>query len=323
MVNLDPKDFSILYELFVNSRQSSTKISKKTNINKSVVKYRIKKLEKNGIIDTYCIIPDIQKIGYQLYRFYITLQFSSPGKEKEIISFLLDKKNSWRMESSQGKFDIILTFLIKHHEELIDIYEEIMKKYSQYIKQISISQSIEIFGFKPQQIIVKKSNKKKHTNQLNKTNEDVLNPVNKKLLYLLNKNAKIPTLEIAKKLQVSIPTVISHMKNLEEMGAIKQYSLIINNEKIGFKRFILCFTFSDYKKIDSIIHYFSLNSHVEEIHKTIGNYHLEILLHTNTLEHFHAIMHDFRKKYADEIKDCDYFIINKLHMTPNQSDFFK
>jgi len=50
MINLDSKDFKILYELFLNSRQSFLKISKKTGINQSVVKYRIKKLEEAKII---------------------------------------------------------------------------------------------------------------------------------------------------------------------------------------------------------------------------------------------------------------------------------
>ena len=251
------------------------------------------------------------------------LQFTSPGKEKEIISFLLEKKNTWRMESSKGKFDIILTLLIQDNETLISIYQDIMREYSQYIKQIIISQSIEIFGFEPQKIIIKKTIKKNNSESNNKKHENYLDPTYKKLLYILNKNSNTQIKEIAKELQISIPTVLYHMKNLERNGIIKQYSISINNKKIGNKRFILCFTFTDYKKIDPIINYFSLNSHVEEIHKTIGNYHLEILLNTNTLEHFHAIMEDFRNKYANEIKDCDYFIINEIYLTPSQSNIFK
>ena len=323
MMNLDSKDFKILYELFLNSRQALSRIGKNVRLPKSVVAYRIKKLEKMGIIQNYCIIPDIQKIGYHLYRLYISLQFTPPGKEKEIINYFQQKKNTWRIESCQGKYDIILTILIKNPEELFFFYKEIMDKYSIYFKKISISQSYETFGFRFTQIIKEKSKNSKKTLQLNDSKANGLDSLNKKILYLLNKNARIPTIEIAQNLNISTPTVISHIKSLVDNEIIKNYSIIIDSEKIGFKRFILCFTFVYYKKIDLIIHHFSLNSYVEEIHKVIGDYHLEIVLHTNTLEHFHAIMEDFRTKYSNDIKDYDYFIINKIHTNPSQSAIFK
>lgn len=322
MINLDSIDFKILYELFLNSRQSSSSISKKTNINQSVVKYRIIKLKKTGIIKNYSIIPNFQKIGYHLYLFYINLQFASPGKEIEIINYFQKRKNTWRIESSQGKYNIILTILIKNIEELYRFYKGMLDKYSYYFKKISISQSYEISGFQTLQnknIISKDSNKALKSNDLKEYEKKSLN---KKILYILNKNARSPVIEIAKQLDISVPTAISYIKNLLKEGVIKNYSIIIDDEKIGFKRFFIRFTFYNYKKIDHIIHYLSSNSYIEEIYKVIGDYHLEIILHTTTLEHFHAIMEDFRNKYSNDLKDYDYYIISKVYTIPSESLIF-
>ena len=48
---LDAKDHKLLYELYLNSRQSLSKLCKKIGIsNKSLLKYRIDRLEKEGIM---------------------------------------------------------------------------------------------------------------------------------------------------------------------------------------------------------------------------------------------------------------------------------
>ena len=51
MKELDSKDHRILYNLFLNSRQSLSSIGKKVGLPKNVVKYRIDRLIENGIIE--------------------------------------------------------------------------------------------------------------------------------------------------------------------------------------------------------------------------------------------------------------------------------
>jgi Lrp/AsnC family transcriptional regulator, leucine-responsive regulatory protein len=322
MMNLDSIDYKILYELFLNSRQSSTAISNKINVNQSVVKYRITKLEKTGIIKHYCIVPDFQKIGYHLYLFYINLQYASPGKEIEIINYLQKRKNTWRIESSQGAYHIILTIVVQNTEELYLFYKDMLEKYSNYFKKISISQSYELQGSQPMQHKRIPSKDPKKTVPPIDWKDFEKKSLHKKILSLLNKNARIPTIDIAQQLNISVPTVISYTKHLLQEEIIKKYSVTLDDEKIGQKRFYIRFTFADYKKIDHIIQYLSSNSYIEEIYKVIGEYHLEIMLHTNTLEHFHAIMEDIRNKYANDLKDYDYCIINKIYMVPSESLIF-
>ena len=63
MESLDVKDRKILYELDFNSRQSNSKIGKKVGLHKNVVNYRIKRMEKSGIISNYYTMIDTFKIG--------------------------------------------------------------------------------------------------------------------------------------------------------------------------------------------------------------------------------------------------------------------
>ena len=61
MDSLDVKDRRILYELDFNSRQSNSKIGKKVGLHKNVVNYRIKRMEKNGIISLRYFFLTIEK----------------------------------------------------------------------------------------------------------------------------------------------------------------------------------------------------------------------------------------------------------------------
>jgi len=81
MENLDLKDRKILYYLDINSRQSNSDIAKKVGLSKEVVNYRIKRLEKEGIIKGYYTVLDFYKLGYISVRVYLKLIDTSPKKE--------------------------------------------------------------------------------------------------------------------------------------------------------------------------------------------------------------------------------------------------
>ena len=50
MIELDKKDREILFHLSLNARASLSDLSRKTRLSKEVIHYRIKNLEKNGVI---------------------------------------------------------------------------------------------------------------------------------------------------------------------------------------------------------------------------------------------------------------------------------
>lgn len=55
-----------------------------------------------------------------------------------------------------------------------------------------------------------------------------------RIIELLQKNARIPFLEIARKLKVSGPTIHDKISKLEKSGVIKGYTAVIDEEKRGY-----------------------------------------------------------------------------------------
>ena len=54
------------------------------------------------------------------------------------------------------------------------------------------------------------------------------------IIEALSRNSRTPFMEIARKLKVSESTIRKRVSNLEKMGVIKKYSLVIDTSKIGF-----------------------------------------------------------------------------------------
>ncbi|WP_297509604.1 Lrp/AsnC family transcriptional regulator [Thermococcus sp.] len=62
----------------------------------------------------------------------------------------------------------------------------------------------------------------------------MVDELDRKIISLLQKNARLSYREIARELNVAVGTVYNRIKRLEEEGVIKGYSPILDYEKLGF-----------------------------------------------------------------------------------------
>jgi DNA-binding Lrp family transcriptional regulator len=62
-----------------------------------------------------------------------------------------------------------------------------------------------------------------------------LNETDKKILKNLLDDARFSSRQIAKNVGVSVGTVLSRIKKMEDMGIIKGYSAILDQEKLGYE----------------------------------------------------------------------------------------
>jgi DNA-binding Lrp family transcriptional regulator len=63
----------------------------------------------------------------------------------------------------------------------------------------------------------------------------VLSDTDVKILQVLLEDARFSSRQIAKKVGVSVGTVLSRIKRMEEDGLIKGYSVIMNHERLGYE----------------------------------------------------------------------------------------
>lgn len=314
MKELDAIDHKILYYMFLNSRQSTNTICRKVGISKSVFHYRLNRLESRQIIRGYPTVIDIFKLGYSIYRFNILMQFASPEKEAEIAQYFTDYDNSWNTSSTKGRYDLMSAILVKDTNAFYQFYEETLKKYRYHFKELSFSQLYETYGYRHSILLDAKAQQDHKAYELRYTGETTnLDNLDYKILCLLSNNARIPSIDIAKKLDVSSSTVINHIKKLTDAGIIVKYSANIDIQKLGFKTFIVNLSLTTYENKNKIIRYLSNNPFIWEIRRAIGSYDIELIIYSANFEHFHRMMEELRFAFPNDIASYHYLHVTKIH----------
>ena len=108
---MDKKDLLILEELKRNSRQSVRDIAKKTKLRPSTVHLRIKKLEKEGVIERFTIKLDNKKAEQNFIVFILV------STNKKIPNAFFENKHIREVFGVTGEYDLILKCKFKDIEE--------------------------------------------------------------------------------------------------------------------------------------------------------------------------------------------------------------
>ena len=314
MQNLDSKDHKILYHLFLNSRESLSSIGKKVGLPKTVVKYRIDRLVNENIIKNFTTMIDVFKLGYTVYRLNFVFQYASPEKEKEMIEYLENYKHTWSAASAKGRYDFTTTILVKNPGEFYLFYEETLKRFRYYIKEIDFSQLYEKFGYKHASLFIEETSHPEKAFEYRFTGNTIdIDDIDYQILCMLSKNSRIPSIEMAKQTKMTSTTIINRVSRLINDAIILRYSILIDPNKLGYKPFNVNLSLRNYDKKNYIIKYLSEIPFISEVHKTVGGYDLELSVFTLNFEHFYKLMEDIRNKFPDDINNYDYLYVTKIY----------
>jgi len=113
---LDETDVKILKALTTDARLSSRQISKQCNVSIGTVLSRIKKMEQEGIIKGYSILPDHEKLGYELT--VVTEITVSKGRLLEMESEIARLPNVCSVYDVTGLTDAVIIAKFKDREDL-------------------------------------------------------------------------------------------------------------------------------------------------------------------------------------------------------------
>jgi DNA-binding Lrp family transcriptional regulator len=130
-------DVKLLAELMKNSRRSDRELARVIGVSQPTISRAISKLEKEGYIKEYTVIPDYSRLGYQLAVFTLVKSRSGLSKEE------LEKAREMTLRDMQHAPTEIVLFerglggghvaiLVSFHEDYSSYFElgERMKKYS-------------------------------------------------------------------------------------------------------------------------------------------------------------------------------------------------
>jgi len=312
MINLDLKDKKILYHLDLNSRESYTRVGKKVGLYKEIVNYRVKKLQEKGIIIRFNTLIDTLKLGYTCMRFYFNYQYITPEIKKEIIDHFVNFKRSQIVISFEGNVELCVILLAKNVTEIHSFWQKTLSKYRDYFADQIIAPFIGENIYTKSFLLDENDDR---TNLIVRRGGEIVEYDNLdfQILKILAYNSRMPTIDIAQKLNLTTNTVRKRIKRLIDLGVILKFHITINWELIGYKWFKADIYLKDYNKIQQIIKYLEANPYLAYIDKTLGYADLELELIVKNVDQLKQIIEEISIKFPKMIRSYTYFNVAKSY----------
>ena len=124
---LDGTDSRILKAITNDARASMTKIAKKAGIDQKTASYRLKKLEKDGVILSYVTAPDFEKLGLQFVQVNISL--CDLATKKPVMEYFRSTNACLYALEAIGKFDLGVEIHVRGSDHLREILHSFREKF--------------------------------------------------------------------------------------------------------------------------------------------------------------------------------------------------
>jgi Lrp/AsnC family transcriptional regulator, leucine-responsive regulatory protein len=307
-MTLDKKDFRILYELDQDSRQSLTRLAKKVRLSRSVVDYRIRKLEQDEVIKGYFTEINTAALGYLTFRILFTCSHTTPPDEKALLEYLKkDPRIIWLFRVV-GRWDWDVILVMKSTFECLEFLQEFQTRFNAVIEEKNTAIIAQIYHF-PKDYLIGRARQviKKGFAPLEKRtlSQDEIH-----ILGLLNKNGRASIVEIAKTTKLSVNTTKKYLSNLKKSGVIMGFRPFIDTKKTGYNYYKIHINLRHYTKQDyaRFKTYLITNPHIVYFNHSLGGEDVEIELHVQTEDARNDFIKSIRTEFGFMIKD--HYIMN-------------
>ncbi len=126
--NVDVVDIAILRELKTDCKQSYRDLAHKLNIHPNTLMQRIKKLEKEHVINGYYADIDYRKIGYDYHG--VSMLRTKKSRVTENMWEFEDIKKIPQVEAIYaltGPYDAIAIIRVKNREEMVEVLKKMQQ----------------------------------------------------------------------------------------------------------------------------------------------------------------------------------------------------
>jgi len=307
IIKLDLKDIKILSFLAVNSRTPLSEISKKVELSREAVDYRIKNYEKRGLVQGYRTIVDISKFGYYNYHLFLNLNSPSSKIEKNIFEKLKKYPFVRAIINFGGRFDLEIAFVSKNLQDLDKIINDILNSCGNYVRDYEILTILKTYiakTFPNNFAYYKKESKEKI---FTKTKFD---KIDIEILKIIGESAKESLVNISNKVGLSIDAVSYRIRNLKNSGYILGFVPVIDYKKLGYNFYALLWNISSLneKKEKELERFLEKDESVLWAVKTLGRFNLLMYVLVKNTKELQETTNKLRSLFPSQINPHEILI---------------
>lgn len=317
-VKLDKLDRKILYELMLNGRRPLKEIAKAVNASPQRLLYKIKNLERKGVITGFLTILQMDKLGMNVYRALFRIEKASVKREQEIIHYFLNNKNVFWLAKVGNRWDLLVDFVAPDIHTFYEILKNSIAKFKENLKKYELMTFVDSFHFRRSYLIEEKRNDQKVSYFGGVKQKEKVDEADLKILKAINQHARKSNVKIAQELGFSPNTVMNRIKNLEKRGIIQGYSAFIHPTVFGAVcAKVLLYIRDISKKTEKKLLTFAVQEPtICFIEKVIAPWNYEYDVECNNEKEFRHLMRRIKDTFADELTDYEiipFYYDNKVN----------
>jgi len=242
---------------------------------------------------------------------YILISNLSVLISKEKLSNIL----FWTVISVKGDIDLDVVLWVKDTFEFYRYWEKTLEKFGNYFAKSTISLYIQAVEYKKSYLLNEENTASDR--ELYKTTcggkSIKIDKIDYNLLNELVINARMPFIELAKKLGCSSQTIQYRIKKLIELGIIQAFRVAIDVTKIGLQHYKLEIYLSDHAQRKTIIAYLKSKPYLQCLNVAMGWSNLELELIVENVDKLSRIMDEINSKFSKSIRRQSFWIFEKRH----------
>ncbi|PIN82018.1 hypothetical protein COV11_00130 [Candidatus Woesearchaeota archaeon CG10_big_fil_rev_8_21_14_0_10_30_7] len=310
---LDLKGKKILYELYRDCRATSKHIAKKVGLSREAVDYRIKIMEKEGIIHNYITLIDTPRLGYLTYNVYINLQNCTEKNEKEIITYLTNHPFTKWVVNCSGQWDLAIAIAAKNTGHLNDILYEFTGKFKNKIKFYDILSTLSVYKDADVSLVIRDNITEPKKSFSGVPPEDVykLDNTDMNILSALSMNARSNIVDIASKVNLTPEGTSYRMKRMIKNGLIRGFRAVLDVTKLGHLWYMLLIETTPLPKdIEKKFATFcQLQKNIFFTDKLLGKWQMRVEILADNHQHLNTVMREIRNVLSEYVRSYELIIV--------------
>jgi Lrp/AsnC family leucine-responsive transcriptional regulator len=305
MINMDMDnlDRKILYELDVNARQSLKSIAKKHHTSKEVVNYRIRQMERRGVIKGYYTLFDFSKLGYMSIRVYLRLKNASIEREAEITDFLRNDPRTFWVARTEGSWDMAMGYLVKTFDEFALSWNGFEKLYKSNVLEKNFSVLYEFVHYRKSYL----GEGERIKNVTGISGAEMLDDTDYRLMEMISSNSRMHLIDMARALSMTPANARHRMRKLEKAGVILGYRVEPDLSKLGVRHYKIDIELESMGKIKELQTFISGHRNVTYEDRTIGGSNVEFDVEADHGK-FLGVMEDVRRILGEDLRYMKYYV---------------
>ncbi len=314
-VKIEKRDRRLLYELDRNARASYVEIAKRTGMSVDVVRYRTMRLQELGVIKVFTMIPNTAKLGFAFYKIFLKLHNAREADVQQMISYLSKHEAVCWVARTYGRFDLGVTVKVREIFDMGKLLDSILFRYSSFVRDRVFEVNL-VGEYLTRDYFIRNTRRKPRGSIATAEHKPVqLDAVSFQILALLAEDSRAAASDIARKVDVSVDTVLHRIRAMERSGVIVRYNLVLNHEIMGrlFYKIMVHANYVSQERETEFLDYCRRKANIVFAIKCLAEWDYEFDIEVADFEEYQSLLMDLNREFPDIVRHIDGLMINKIH----------